>query len=219
VTLSPVGWDQRPLGRAGPPNTYGADQPKPHFHPVAVPEGPVVTWDRPPDHVWHHGLWFSWKYINGRNYWEPDRATGKPQGSTKWAHVQVQTREDASARIDMDLTYRPADGPTMMTEKRIVEVSAPDDPGIYFFDWTCKFTAGEKDVLLDRTPLEGEPGGKPWGGYAGLCLRLAKDLVRRQVVSTEGPVEFAGQLRFRGQARAMDYSGWIKERTSALLRP
>ena len=54
----------------------GGDQPKPHFHPVALPDGRVLTWDRPPDHVWHHGLWFSWKFINGLNYWEPDRATG-----------------------------------------------------------------------------------------------------------------------------------------------
>ncbi|GAF86299.1 unnamed protein product, partial [marine sediment metagenome] len=81
---------------------HGADQPKPHFHPVALPDGRIVTWDRPPDHVWHHGLWFSWKYINGLNYWEPDRATGKPQGSTEWANVKVDTGPDQSARIEMD---------------------------------------------------------------------------------------------------------------------
>jgi hypothetical protein len=190
---------------------YGEDQPKPHFHPVALPDGRTVTWDRPPDHVWHHGLWFSWKYMNGLNYWEPDRATGKPQGSTEWANVQVDTRPDQSARIEMDLTYRPPDGPTALTEKRIVDVSAPDEQGTYYFDWTCTFTAGEKDVLLDRTPLEGEPGGKPWGGYAGLSVRLAKELTERQAVTPEGPVEFAGQSRFRGKARAMDYSGLLKD--------
>ncbi len=37
---------------------YGTDAPKPFFHPVALPDGRTVTWDRPPDHPWHHGLWF-----------------------------------------------------------------------------------------------------------------------------------------------------------------
>jgi hypothetical protein len=97
-----------------------------------------------------------------------------------------------------------------MTEKRVVDMSAPDDQGTYHSDWTCTFTAGERDVILDRTPLEGEPGGKPWGGYAGLSVRFAKDLAERQVVTTKGPVKFAGQLRFRGKARAMDYSGLIQ---------
>jgi hypothetical protein len=189
---------------------YGADQPKPHFHPVALPDGRIVTWDRPPDHVWHHGLWFSWKYINGLNYWEPDRTTGKPQGNTEWAQVKVDTRPDQSARIEMDVTYRPPEGLTAMTEKRVVEVSAPDEQGTYHFDWNCTFTAGEKDVLLDRTPLEGEPGGKPWGGYAGLSVRLAKKLTERQAVTTKGPVEFSQQSSFRGKACAMDYSGVIE---------
>jgi hypothetical protein len=30
-------------------------------------------------------------------------------------------------------------------------------------------------VVLDRPPLPDEPDGKPYGGYAGLSARLAKD--------------------------------------------
>ncbi|MHC4742714.1 MAG: ThuA domain-containing protein, partial [Planctomycetota bacterium] len=45
---------------------------KPYFHPLALADGTVLTWDSPPDHPWHHGLWFSWKHINGLNYWEED---------------------------------------------------------------------------------------------------------------------------------------------------
>ncbi len=188
---------------------YGREQPKPHFHPVALPDGRVVTWDRPPDHVWHHGLWFSWKYINGLNYWEPDPKIGKPQGSTEWTNVEITTRPDQSARIEMDLTYRPPDGPPAMTEKRIVDVSAPDEQGRYHFDWVCTSTAGEKDVELSRTPLEGEPGGKAWGGYAGLSIRLAKALTDRAATTTDGPIEFEQQSRYRGKALAMDYHGLV----------
>ena len=188
---------------------FGPEQPKPHFHPVALPDGRVVTWNRPPDHVWHHGLWFSWKFINGLNYWEPDGKTGKPQGATEWSGAECTTRPDQTARIEMNLTYRPQEGQAVMTEKRAIDVSAPDEQGSYHFDWTCTFTAGDKDVMLDRTPLEGEPGGQSWGGYAGLSLRLAKELAERGAATDEGPVEFNRQSRYRGRSLALDYHGLI----------
>ena len=40
-----------------------------------------MTADRPPDHIWHHGLWFSWKFINKVNYWEIYPAK-RPAGGT-----------------------------------------------------------------------------------------------------------------------------------------
>jgi hypothetical protein len=109
----------------------------------------------------------------------------------------------------MDLTYRAPDGNVVMTEKRKVSVSAPEEDGRYHFEWTCTFTAGGQDVVLDRTPLEGEPGGQAWGGYAGLSVRFAKELTERLADSTEGPVEFNLQSRYRGKALAMDYHGLI----------
>ena len=189
---------------------YGPDQPKPFFHPVALPDGRVITCDRPADHVWHHALWFSWKFINGVNYWEPaDRKTGTYAGQTRWSDVNVTTRPDHSAQIEMSLTYRPTDCEPVMTEKRKITVSAPDESGRYHFDWTSTFTAGKQDVVLDRTPLEGEPDGKAWGGYAGLSVRLSNDLAERNADSTDGPIEFNDQSRFRGKALALDYHGLI----------
>jgi hypothetical protein len=192
---------------------YGPDEPKPYFHPVALPGGPVLTWNRPPDHVWHHGLWFSWKYINGLNYWEPKSPGGLPEGATEWSDVRVKTSPDGSAQIELDLAYGPRGGEILLTEKRTITVSAPDEAGEYHFDWTCKFSAGDQDVLLDRTPLPDEPGGKAWGGYAGLSVRLAKDLSDRAAVTTEGPVLSGDQQRFRGKATAMEYQGRIGGRT------
>ena len=192
---------------------YGADEPKPYFHPVALPDGRVVTCNRPPDHIWHHGLWFSWKFINGLNYWEPDSRTGKPEGRTEWSDVQIATNPNGTARIQMKLNYHPVDGSTAMTERRVVEVSTPDENGQYFMDWICRFTVGDAAVKLDRTPLPDEVGGgKPWGGYAGLSVRLARRLTERSAESTEGPVQFNPESRFRGKAQAMDYHGLIDGR-------
>jgi hypothetical protein len=112
----------------------------------------------------------------------------------------------------MDLTYGPQGGETVLTERRTVEVSAPDDTGRYHFDWTCTFTAGDKDVKFDRTPIPGEPGGKGWGGYAGLSVRLAANLQERQAATTDGPVDFTKESRFRSKGPALDYNGLIDGR-------
>ena len=72
---------------------YGKGCKEPFFHPVSLPDGRVLTWDAPPDHVWHHALWFCWKYINGVNFWEPNRKTGKPDGETRWERDNITLPE------------------------------------------------------------------------------------------------------------------------------
>lgn len=178
-----------------------------YFHPLQTTDGRLLTWDRPPDHIWHHGLWFSWKYINKINYWEVEPATGRPAGRTSWSNVRVSTGPGAAARIDLDLDYRPAgeEGP-VLTEKRTIEVRHPDEDGVYAIDWTCAFQAHD-DARLDRTPLPGEPGGAVSGGYAGLSLRLAEDFADRQVMTSDGPVEAWTNDRYRGRHIGVDYSG------------
>ena len=48
---------------------YGG-KPKPFFHPVRTPAGFTLTLFEPHDHIWHRGLWFTIKFINGENFWE-----------------------------------------------------------------------------------------------------------------------------------------------------
>jgi type 1 glutamine amidotransferase len=194
---------------------YGAGASKPCFHPVAVPGGPVLTLDHPSDHPWHHALWFSWKYIDGVNYWEDDPKTGVAQGQTAWREPQIETRPDFSARILLDLSYQPIHQRPVLTERRVVEISPPDNDNAYHQDWTMTFTAADKDVLLDRTPLPGEPGGQPWGGYAGLSVRFAKEIQDAHLVTTEGPAIFTDGV-YRGKATGLDYSGWFASREAGI---
>jgi hypothetical protein len=188
---------------------YSPDLDTAYFHPLNSTDGRTLTWDRPPDHVWHHGLWFSWKFINDVNYWEIDEATGRPAGQTTWSNVRIVAADDLTARIAMDLAYRPAgeDAP-VLTEERTIEARPPDTEGTYALDWTCAFRAAER-VVLDRTPIPGEPGGQGWGGYAGLSLRLAETLADRQVVSNGGAITRMPEARYRGRHAAVDYSGVI----------
>ncbi len=181
----------------------------PYFHPLNTLGGRTLTQDRPADHLWHHGLWFSWKFINGVNYWEIDGKTGRPAGRTSWRNVSVAAREDGTASIGMELDYRPSGEETpVLTEKRMIEVTAPDAEGTYAVDWTGRFaTLG--DVVLDRTPLPGEPDGRVYGGYAGLSVRLAGNLESRELMTSDGPVLELKDDRYRGRHVAAGYSGLI----------
>jgi len=177
---------------------------KPYFHPVCLTDGTELTWHRPPDHPWHYGLWFCWKYINGLNYWEEDRQTGLSQGRTEIRDADVKLHADYSADIVLNISYHPPDAPAVLTEERKIHVSAPDGEGLYRIDWMGRFTATAADVLLDRTPIQGEKDGQSWGGYAGLSVRFAKEISDWRLVDSEGRKDLAAH----GQnARWMDFSG------------
>ena len=185
---------------------------KPYFHPVCLTDGTELTWHRPPDHPWHYGLWFSWKYINGLNYWEEDRETGLSEGRTEIRHVEVKPGDDYSADVAMELSYHPPGAPAVLMEDRRIGVSAPDDQGTYRIDWSSRFTAGDANVLLDRTPIPGEKDGQSWGGYAGLSVRLAKNLSGWQLADSEDRKDLAAH----GQnARWTDFSGQTAEGRAA----
>jgi hypothetical protein len=185
---------------------------KPFFDPVCVAGGPSLTWARPPDHAWHYGLWFSWKVLNGVNYWE--EKGGKPEGETCWSAPEMETRPDGSARVALALGYRPKPaGEPVLTERREVLISAPAPDGSYAMDWTLVFKSGKEAVTLDRTPLPGEPGGKAWGGYAGLSVRFAKAFTHVETVaSTVGRVPRDPGGRLDVAASAAEQNGVVGDR-------
>ncbi len=194
---------------------FGADRSKPFFHPVNLPGAATLTWEAPPDHPWHHGIWFSWKLINGVNYWEENRKTRTSAGRTTWNEVMLKQRADHSARFVMDLKYHPPGKPPVLTEHRVLEVSPPAADGGYHIDWTAKFTAKAKKVVLDRTPLPNEPNGRGYGGYAGLSVRLAKKAAHFEAADSEQQIKRQDQ-QMRLKARAVDYAGAIGKTTGGI---
>ncbi len=168
-------------------NFDAASSGKPFFHPLGAVGGANVTERAPSDHPWHYGLWFSWKYINGKNYWEEDKVSGQPAGKTAWTAPVIATQPDGSATIKMALTYINHDIPRVdMVESREIAVSAPDANGSYTIDWKARFVAGPEGALLDRTAMPGEPRGAYNGGYAGMSLRMAP--TGPAYVSLGGPI-------------------------------
>ena len=160
---------------------------KPYFHTVTVKKS-TLTCVSPPDHPWHVGLWFSWKFINGVNYWEylndfkSDETGYKSAGITKLQKIDILRNPDFSADIRMELQYYPADSDAVMTEKRIIRISPPFSDWSYFIDHENIFNPLIDEVVLDRTPLESEPEGKSWGGYAGLSIRFNQDCTSPEII-------------------------------------
>jgi hypothetical protein len=187
---------------------YGSDSAKPFFHPLALVGGQAVTWQSPPDHPWHRGLWFSWKYLQKVNYWEEDRQTGKSPGQTLVRTRTVETRDDHSAEIELEIVYAPPGEEAVLKERRVLAISAPNGEGGYSINWKATFTAGTNDVVFDRTPLPGEKGGQLFGGYAGLSLRTARDFRNVAVAATSDPGKEVNNRR-RFQASAVDFSGTL----------
>jgi type 1 glutamine amidotransferase/HEAT repeat protein len=184
---------------------HDRQQGKPFFHPIALPDGTELTALRPADHPWHRALWFSWKFIDGLNYWEEDAKTGQSEGQTEVLAVQSTADQDGSARLELQMGYHPPQGALVLKETRLISLTAPDAQGGFRMDWTSTFEATTKDVKLERTPIPDQPGGVGYGGYAGWSLRLSAATKAWAFRNSGGAV---GERETHGKAaRWLDFCG------------
>ncbi|WAJ71936.1 DUF6807 family protein [Catenovulum adriaticum] len=149
---------------------------KPFFHPIYLADGTLITRHQPDsdEHPWHKGLWFSFKLINGTNFWEENKSTGMSEGSTQLTSTKLTLNTDGSAIIKQSLSYQ-INGRSVIIENRLIQVSAPKQETPINISWQAEFNA-LADVHLSRTPIIGEKDGRGYGGYAGLSWRFAPQL-------------------------------------------
>ena len=141
-----------------------ASAPKPFLHPVTTPGGMVMTLSEPEDHLWHRGLWFTFKFVDGENFWEER----DPFGTQRVAGIpQVSHPDPSTSVIDLDLDWAaPGTAAPILTERRRLTVRVVGDATQIDHDTTLHTTA---DVTLDRTPYT------TWGGYGGVAFRATAD--------------------------------------------
>jgi hypothetical protein len=75
-------------------------------------------------------------------------------------------------------------------------------------DWRLDFTAGNEAVVMDRTPPDTAPDGNARGGYAGLSIRLAREL-SNPIIAATGDVGALAKNRHGFAASAAEFSGEI----------
>lgn len=160
-----------------------AGKPKPYLHPLSTPSGVVLTNFEPTDHVWHRGLWFTFKFVNGENFWEeppPSTPDEAPTYGTLVAAAPPAVSHPApdSCRIDLSLDWRRPNGDVVLREHRTL-VYRPLSPTAYALDHHSRLTP-VVDVLLDRTAFT------TWGGYGGLCFRATRNWMNSNILLSTG---------------------------------
>jgi len=136
------------------------DLPKACIHPLATAAGHRLTGFEMSDHVWHRGIWFTIKFVNGTNFWEEQPPFGVQKSASEPTCEIIDrdhTRVSHRVRWDSEAT-----GVAIDERRQIVF-------GAGVIDWSCELRA-EKDLTLDRTPYT------TWGGYGGLSYRAAREL-------------------------------------------
>jgi len=175
---------------------------KPFFHPVFVKRNQMSCLS-PDDHLWHLGQWFSWKYINDKNYWEYNGKTYQSEGITDIKNIEFKKRSNHSAVISLEIEYHPQNGNTVLKETRLIRIFPPRKDGSIWMDYDLNFEAVADKVDLNRTPIEGEPDGKSWGGYAGLSIRFNQDFMNSGFISS-----FDEELDVNGKTGDWLYMGF-----------
>lgn len=141
----------------------------PHFHPVFTRSEILVTRSAPADHIWHNGIWFSWKFINGDNFWEGPSPVVKETRIEPLSLDNVVLTNDY-ARFSAQYSFLNKEGKAILNQSVTTEIPTPEsDSGLYIIDLDYSFTPIADDVVFDTVPYH--PSKTDWGGYAGLTYR------------------------------------------------
>jgi hypothetical protein len=177
---------------------YGAEEdPNPSFRLVKTTGGQTITLYRPWDHPWHPGLFFSWKYINGLNFWE-SMYHGKKNTAVTDSFTPIY---ENGLGFNQELSYVTYEGETLLKEKRVVRIE--EESGGYLIHWQGSFTPStDSPIPLDRTEYTEK---SPWGGYAGLSCRLGRNFLG-PVITTDLGV-YTAEDSYGKPFKWCDYTG------------
>jgi hypothetical protein len=177
---------------------------RPFLHPVATPSGKVLTRNAPEDHPWHHGVWFTIKFVNEENFWEEYDA----YGVLRHTEAPTATSPDGASgatTVAGELAWIRPDRETVVIDERRSFSHVPLSAEAYAIDVDTTITP-RTDVLLDRTPFT------TWGGYGGLALRGRGDWTDTRLLLEDGEHE-----RVLGdRSRWCDLSGTVDGATAGV---
>lgn len=172
--------------------------PRPYWHPLRLPDSPVLTMNRPADHVHHQGMWVAWKKVNGVNFWEQSAPGSDPKGFGRIVHRRVVSQSVQPTQVQFTVENAWIDWQDVqhLTEIRKTAVYAPQvefqrNPEEYekdylLMDIALRFVPSQQGLTLDLN--RGEPGG---GGlfYSGLTIRFDNMLTPGQLLDANGRSE------------------------------
>lgn len=158
----------------------------PYFDQVrALTHAGVLTNHAPHDHRWHHGLWWSWKFVNDVLFWEDHPEYGGNRiGLGRSTVTDHAVREiNGTVVIHEQLAWQAVStGEKLLHEERhIVAAMDQTKPDRWLLDWDQTWTA-EVPVLFESTPWP----ATSWGGYGGLNYRPARSMAAGETILGAG---------------------------------
>ncbi len=200
-----------PDGRAIARYDYGSAANNPYFSEITpLDHRGVITNHAPWDHSWHHGLWWSWKFVNDILFWEDNPDFGGNRAGLGRAVVtdhRVGTGNSRTAggtiALDETLEWRvDATSQVLMDERRRMHLQVDEHlKDSWRIDWQHEWTA-RVDCRLEVTPYPEHW----WGGYAGLNLRAARSMRDGERIASAG--DRVGREAVHGEpASWASYSG------------
>ena len=181
---------------------YGSGS-MPFWHPISMPGSPVLTEDRPADHIHHHGLWLAWKSVNGVNFWEESPSGAPERGYGRIVNTDLNVVEVSSSSTEFIATTSWLDwrDKEIISDVRRTLIHRPTDTG-FMIDLSIELLPTNGEVILDLR--RGEPGQ---GGfyYSGLVIRLNDKIGQGEVLDADGHTDT--ESIFGSQSRWCGYSG------------
>ncbi len=195
--------------------SWGPETNNPYFHPVRhrSPSGSLTN-HAPWDHRWHHGLWWSWKFVNDYKFWEDHLDFGggphRGLGHTTVGNHAARERADGTIQIRqrLDVIASPTRAVLMIEDREIIlHPQAQPCADSWAVDWNLRWTAIE-DCECTVTPYP----AVAHGGYMGLSHRPARSLAADESLVASGGRRGVDSIHAR-MAEWAAYGGNIRLRS------
>lgn len=148
---------------------------RPFIHPLATPAGHVLTCNAPDDHPWHHGLWFTIKFVDDDNFWEEMA----PYGVLRHDGVPDVIEDSDRVTVAGSLTWTRPDRETVAISEHRAFTYVPLGDDAYAIDLDTSLIP-HRDTHIDRTEFT------TWGGYGGFSFRGRPDFVDTRILLADG---------------------------------
>ncbi|HIM10140.1 TPA: hypothetical protein EYM26_04985 [Candidatus Poribacteria bacterium] len=157
---------------------------RPYWHPLRLPDSPILTMNQPSDHVHHQGMWIAWKLVNGVNFWEQPSLDASPTGYGRIVHQKIcdQSFDQNGASFTTENFWIDWKETKHLSETRRTFVHPPN-PDNLVIDISFDFQPNNQDVTFDLK--RGKPGD---GGlfYSGLTIRFDNVLTPGEPLDANG---------------------------------
>jgi len=151
-----------------------------YIHPLYSLDGEPLTADFPPDHLHHHGLFWTWPSVMVRGVstqtWHPAEPSLR-QHFVRWAARDTTVE---GARLAADVVWKLGESETVLEETVSLIVRPASSFG----------RAIDVEIVLRPVggPLELRGASDANKGYGGLCFRGAPLLTGAALTTDEGPL-------------------------------